>query len=351
MSKWNDFDDDLQFPRQSSSSKFDDFDGDDDNSSVGVGGSKSKSSNNKESPKSINVKLRANEDDDDDFNPRANEEVSKSNSFPSFAKKGMGRGSSSTTTHPGGEGGDFADFQSAFGGSESGTGASNSKNHSSSLTTSSKTTTTSRAIHESLNLFTPGPPSPQQQSSSSNLNSSVDLLGLDMSPSILSSSSSAQTHHVIGSNSSTLSSSFDAFQGFQLPAAAGIQGQGSSQGPSLFNLSGPPPSTGLTSALAAPMPMFQPFPFQQHQQQQQHSPATPQQQQQHVLFGSPNDAGDHFGGLLLQPQQVNNINNNHVQDGATTGGKGPGNKKALEVSVHCHHARQLDFLPTELNFN
>lgn len=290
MSKWNDFDDDLQFPRKSSS-KYDDFEGDEDNSSLG--GFNSKTSNNRGgSPSSLNIKLKtldANKDDDD-FNPRALESSSNSKSVSKRNGKDQTGAPSSISV------GDFADFQSAFGGS----GANNSGNLNSE--------------QERHGLFSAPQP---QLSSSSNINGSFDLLGLDIAPSIVSPAQTTQ--QVISSNSSTFSSSFDAFQGFQV-GGVGSLAQNISQGPSLFGVSGV--STGPTFGVVPSSSTFQPFQSLQQQQTQSHQ----------LLFGESNgDSSDNFG--LLQPQQVNHINNNHVQGGVTQKEPGKTDKKPLVVVI------------------
>jgi len=270
-------------------------------------------------PKSINIKLRGN-DDDDDFNPRATEEVSNSKS--AATKAGVGKNTSGSGPAPTvslSDGGDFADFQSAFGGSSSGncTGANNSANQ----TSSHNIPNSSLANHSSHDFFTSDPT--PNQSSSSNVNSSIDLLGLDMSPSILSSP--AQTN-VISSNSATLSSSFDVFQSFQAGPVQNL-GQASVQGSSVFNIGGTSP--GLTFQSAPSQIFQQPFQFGQQQHPQTQPPHTPLQDH-NLLFDGLNDEGDNLGPGLLQPQQVKNFNNNHVVGSGVAGDKVARNNKALE---------------------
>jgi hypothetical protein len=261
-SRWNDFDDDLHFKSQPSS-KYDDFEEQNElgyksepktNNSSSNGSSRFVSENSSSSKSGISIKLKSeiSVPEENDFDPRAGEPAGTS------SKKDGG--------------GDFADFQSAFGvGATTTTGGAGT----------TTTTTNSSTVLSSHDLFSSASPEPTSSSSGGG-GGGMDLLGLEITAPI-----SAQS--VIGSNIS-----FDGFT--PQPAGGGFQS-----------------FQGFTNATTQPTSL----PFQQIPSFQSNLPQQQQQQPENLLFGNQDILLSSSNVGMLQPQQVNHINNNNVQQGST----------------------------------
>ena len=266
-SRFNDFDDDLHFKSQSSS-KYDDFE--EQNNELGY----------KSDPKSNSNGTRFTSDSFSSTKPAINIKLKSDVGVPEENDFDPRAGELSTSSKTGG---DFADFQSYFGAGEGDTSAATGGTGIPS-STSNATATTGATNTANMDFFNSTEPVPSSSSGG------MDLLGLEISSPVL------PAQQVIGSNSSFdgFQQGFQSFQGFQ-------------------NVQHPPQSLPFQ-----PIPNFTTSPLQQNLPQQ------------NLLFGNhdvPLISGSNVG--MLQPQQVNHINNNNVQHGSSGGMK----KQTLEVDI------------------